>query len=116
MRLGYPNLELLEYKAREALINNPNFCERHDVKKWRFDFEAHVFPQVWGSTALGFDGWGGQSFTKAYTTVMHEVGSDFFCVFFDARLAYTVFDAKGEFFEDLKNRDLASVREGKRRY
>lgn len=116
MRLGYPNLELLEYKAREALMKNPNFCGRHNVKEWHFDFEADVFPQVWGSTALGFGGWGGQAITKAYTTVMHEIGSDFFCVFFDCGLAYTVFDAKAEFFEDLKNRNLESVGSAMRRY
>ena len=116
MRLGYPNLELLEYKAREALTKNPNFCGRHNPKEWNFDFEADVFSQVWGSTSLGFGGWGGQAFTKAYTTVMHEIVSYFFCVFFDRELAYTVFDANAEFFEDLKNRNLESVGSAMRRY
>ena len=66
--------------------------------------------------AVIYGGFGGQAITKAYTTVMHEIDSDFFCVFFDRELAYTVFDAKAEFFEDLKDRNLESVGSAMRRY
>lgn len=40
------------------------------------DIEVCMFVETWGSTALGYDGVGGQAMTSAYTVVvMDEIGS-----------------------------------------
>lgn len=54
--------------------------------------------------------------TKEYTTVMHELLTDTYIVFFGEKLCYRVTNANAEFFEDLQNRRMASLSEAKRRY
>ena len=39
------------------------------------DFDIYIFQQIWGSTALGFGGIGGQAMTSAYTYVFIPVNS-----------------------------------------
>lgn len=56
-----------------------------------FDNEIEIyamFPQLWGSTALGFPGMGGSAMTPAYTIVISC--QHLWYVFFDGRFAYTV--------------------------
>ena len=124
-----PYLELLEYKARQFLAQDETFLAKLEEAKKRNKFahiylDAHVFPQVWGSTCLGFDRMpdgspaiGGQAMTKAYTTVFHEVGiSDIYIVFFGDKPAYKVSDPTEEFFEDLRNHTLAPISQATLRY
>lgn len=49
-----------------------------------------MFPQTWGSTALGFGGVGGQAITGAYTVIVecHRTGNR--AVYFGGRFAYLV--------------------------
>lgn len=54
------------------------------------DCEVAMFPQTWGSTALGFDGVGGQAITSAYTVVVECVRTGFRAVYFGGRFAYLV--------------------------
>lgn len=55
------------------------------------DYEIHIFKQVWGSTALGFSGMGGQMMTGAYTYVFIPEYGDTNChVYFDGAYAYSV--------------------------
>ena len=115
MNARYPNLELLEYKARAALSRDEEFLkifeEKKKNKKYVYaEIDAVVFPQIWGSTCTGFDvtedgspAWGGCAMTKEYTTVLHE-------------LCYKVTNANAEFYEDLQKRQMASLSEAKRRY
>ena len=77
--------------------------------------DVKIFSQTWGSTALGFGGMGGDALTEAYTTVITL--SDFsYLVFFNNRLAYGVKDPTKRFFEDLRNRTMASVSEAEKLY
>ena len=60
MNARYPNLELLEYKARVALSKDEEFlknfeAKRKDNKYVYSEIDAVVFPQIWGSTCTGFD-------------------------------------------------------------
>lgn len=71
----------------------------------------YVFPQTWGSTALGFSGIGGQAMTSAYTTVVTEDYLGYCGVFFGNRLAYIIKNPKQRFFEDLANHNMRPVRE-----
>ena len=55
------------------------------------DFVMYTFTQLWGSTALGFGGVGGQAMTTAntYVFVLECVNQDCF-VYFGERFAYSV--------------------------
>lgn len=120
-RMKLPNLDLIEYKSENVLRNHDEFVER--IKKAReddpyksVDLVLHTFPQMWGSTALGFDGIGGQAMTEAYTTVVHERVTNTFVIFFGEKPCYSLIDPTEEFFEDLKNLRIAGVNEARDRY
>lgn len=72
---------------------------------------VHVFPQTWGSTALGFEGIGCSAMTTAYTTVIQVDNTELYGVFFGEEFAYLVDNPLPVFFEDLKNRNMAPVYE-----
>ncbi|HJE99459.1 MAG TPA: hypothetical protein K8W23_05315 [Sellimonas intestinalis] len=128
MNARYPNLELLEYKARAALSRDEEFLkifeEKKKNKKYVYaEIDAVVFPQIWGSTCTGFDvtedgspAWGGCAMTKEYTTVFHELLTDTYIIFFGEKMCYKVTNANAEFYEDLQKRQMASLSEAKRRY
>ena len=128
MNARYPNLELLEYKARAALSRDEEFLkifeEKKKNKKYVYaEIDAVVFPQIWGSTCSGFDvtedgspAWGGCAMTKEYTTVLHELLTDTYIIFFGEKMCYKVTNANAEFYEDLQKRQMASLSEAKRRY
>ena len=62
MAARIPNLELLLYKAQQALAHDPDFVqkiaeikENDSRKKVYLDFSVECFSQIWGSTCTGFD-------------------------------------------------------------
>ena len=128
MNPRYPNLELLEYKVKQILFKDEEtinkFNEIKEKKKYAYlDFEVIVFAQTWGNTCTGFDimedgsaAWGGQAFTKEYTSVFHELTTDTYVVCFGNRPCYKVTNAKDKFYEDLDNRRMASLSEAKKLY
>ena len=126
--MKYPNLELIEY------ITDNTACELFKselIMSTYHKFKMYVFPQIWSSTALGFDGCGGQAITEAYTTVV-EMSWDYvnktddirglnlttsddriYAVFFDGKLAYICLNPNEQFFEDLNNRCMRPQNESK---
>lgn len=128
MNTRYPNLELLEYKARAELSSDEEFLkifeEMKKNKKYVYaEIDAVMFPQIWGSTCTGFDvtedgspALGGCAMTKEYTTVLHELLTDTYIIFFGEKMCYKVTNANAEFYEDLQKRQMASLSEAKRRY
>ena len=72
--------------------------------------KVYVFEQTWGSTALGFGGWGAPTITNAWTHVVSTYGGKFL-VFFNGRHAYTVDSATETFMGDLEKRSMKSVDE-----
>ena len=118
--MKYPNLELIEYITDNLAVET--FDELKNSYTHRF--KMYVFPQIWSSTALGFDykgGCGGQAITEAYTTVVEmtsykvESGKDIkgkihviskelddkvYAIFFDGRIAYMCLNPNSEFFKD----------------
>ena len=73
------------------------------------DFELHTFEQVWGSTALGFGGIGGQAMTSARTYVFVPMTCNQKClVYFAGRFAYKA-DWCENFREDVRNQNMAEV-------
>lgn len=128
MRL--PNLELLLYKAQDILAHDKEFLEAVTAKKKEtkvnhvmVDFDVMVFPQMWGSTCTGFDisadgspVLAGCAMTKEYTTVIHELVTDCYCIFFGDRPCYKVANANQSFYEDLRKHQMASLSVAKERY
>ena len=62
-----------------------------------------IFSQQWNSTALGFGGVGGDSMTRATTTVVlkTDASAD---VYFGGRLAYSIHKINQLFMDDLAKR------------
>ena len=76
------------------------------------DFGVYaMFPQTWGSTALGHGGMGGASMTTAYTVVLECYHTQEFLVYFGGQYCYTVSRRSSNiqaFVEDCKNHCLQS--------
>ena len=120
-----PNLELLMYKASSIFLQEEEFLlKARKLKNYEIlDIEVETFPQTWGSTCTGFDitedgkaTVGGCAMTTEYTTVVHEKRTDFYLVFFGDRPCYAVHNPTKEFYEDLIDRNLASLSKSKERY
>ena len=103
----------LTQMAREILQIEADLPYRFDYKEnpspTLEDFEIHTFEQVWGSTALGFGGMGGQEMTSATTYVFIPTCCDQKCfVYFAGRFAYAA-DYSEAFKEDVAKRNMVSV-------
>lgn len=116
-----PNLELLMYKASVYLDYDEEVVQKAKGKLLHFTIET--FPQLWGSTCTGFDitedgkaTFGGSAMTTEYTTVVREESTETYVIFFGNRACYAVHNPKKEFYEDMKDRRLASLSESKERY
>jgi hypothetical protein len=128
MALRYPNLELLEYKARLLFekdedakakvkeIENKKKALGKDRYTIRPEFDAIVFSQMWGSTSTGFGGFGGSAMTTEYTTIMREVNTNFYYVFFGSQFCYRVGEPTEQFYTDLRERNLKSMQEAEKVY
>ena len=69
--------------------------------KLMYDTKIYSFPQTWGDTALGFDGYGGQAITTAQTTViMVDAECNYAAVFFGGKFAYSVENMNEAFIKD----------------
>ena len=130
MKAKIPNLELLLYKAQQILAHDPDFIQMIAVimgndnhEKVNLDFSVECFSQIWGSTCTGFDVteagepvMAGSAMTEEYTTIVHEKTTDIYCVFFGDRPCYKVDSPSNEFYEDMRNRQMASLSRAKNRY
>lgn len=73
-----------------------------------------MFPQTWGSTALGFGGIGGQAITNAYTIIVECEHTGYRAVYFGGgKLAYLVPSMasdgqRARFAQDVAAQHLAS--------
>ena len=124
-----PNVELVLYKAKQFLSKDSQFLNKMETEmkdgnnKRPIEFDLIMFPQIWGSTCTGFDVtpdgspvMSGCAMTKEYTTIVHELLTDTYTVFFGDTPCYQVHDANNAFCEDLGKRQMASLSEAKKRY
>lgn len=109
MECNMVNLELLKFKCE---MNSHHFLG----KKYAKAYLIKVFPQTWGSTALGFERLGGSSMTTALTTIFKCL--DEYFVFFGDDIAYSVWGEKDIelFLKDLKDEYIPSVSDAKKIY
>jgi len=82
------------------------------------DFGVYgMWPQTWGSTALGHGGMGGAAMTTAYTVVLECYHTQEFLVYFGGTWCYTISRRNANiqaFVKDCKNHSLASKQESSR--
>lgn len=82
-----------------------------------YDMEVvAMFPQTWGSTALGFGGIGGQAITTAYTIVIYSELIGQYCVYFGGRIAYRIDAPNDQFFQDVGQQQMWQREGAKLRY
>lgn len=108
MYIEYPNLPLIEERFQNRICDFEKFKNLKKTKNYP-EYDVTVFSQVWGSTALGFGGIGGCAMTKAYTTVIQEIHTGIFGVFFNNQLAYCIHSPSEKFYEDLRNKNMESL-------
>ncbi len=77
--------------------------------------DIHMFNQVWGSTALGFGGIGGQAMTNAWTVVVGGPTGDY-CVYFGGTFAYHIEKPNETFFHDLREERMTDRSGAARKY
>jgi hypothetical protein len=75
-----------------------------------------MFPQSWGSTALGFGGIGGQAITSAYVCVIESNLVGGYAVYFNARLAYVINRPNEKFMADIAGQQMVDANLGKNTY
>lgn len=106
-----PNYDNIIKNIKEKCPNlkDKNFMPRFDT-----------FIQMWGSTCLGFDVdddgtpmMGGSMMTEAYTTVC-QLSDTLWIVCFNEEPCYAVTNPTDVFYEDVKNRCVASKSQSKR--
>lgn len=99
-------------KIKEAMKNQTLPMIKNSHRHTRSDVcVIAMFPQTWGSTALGFGGLGGQAITTAYTVIIRSEHDRSCCVYFGARFAYRIKKPNKLFYEDLKKDYMLPVAE-----
>ena len=103
-----------------AIVNNAiavcqNTCPEEFPSLHGIQYGIYSFPQTWPSTALGFSGVGGGAMTDAQTTVIRvswynkeNKYREFFAVYFDNTLAYSVRNPSKMFYDDMHSLSMAS--------
>jgi hypothetical protein len=105
----YHDLPDLQAITHDFVEHCKKVAEREEIDGWYPDFQLEVFIQMWGSTALGFGGIGGQAMTNAYTTVIWDNSLGVYAVYFANRPAYTMWSPNQIFFEHLRDRNMNEV-------
>jgi hypothetical protein len=116
----YKGLSPFEYEDRDW-EHYRKTKEDKRIKKMRkpsaYDIAVvAMFPQQWGSTALGFGGIGGQAITEAYVVIVECRQNGQHAVYFGGRHAYTIDCPNGFFTEDMTAKRMADVSGAKVRY
>lgn len=95
-----------EFKQARLIQELPRITKTRRPTPYDVEVVA-MFPQTWGSTALGFGGIGGAAMTTAYTIVI-SCGREY-AVYFGGRFAFKVNDPTENFFEDIRNKNIDAV-------
>ena len=110
----YEGFPTIEYEDRDwEHYRKTKEDKRVNKIRKHVDYDVNVyamFPQTWGSTALGFGGVGGQAFTSAYVIILFSNQGSGCCVYFGGRFAYHVKKPNDKFFNDIKDRSMCDVK------
>jgi hypothetical protein len=106
----YVTLGEQEYESRDFSSKELKYVKKTRHLEVR-EIDVVMFPQMWGSTALGFGGLGGQAITTAYTVVISHGRTH--VVYFNGRFAYKVERPNELFYAHVKNQDMLPVKDYK---
>lgn len=113
MRAGNPITSLAMSVARAIDTDLPPIpFERRDGSKGERrphedDIDVHMFPQTWGSTALGFGGIGGAAMTTGDVVVVFSGTSA--SVYFAGQHAYSLKRFNSQFLDDVRAQNLSDA-------
>lgn len=113
--------DLSKDEQAQAIKTNTTPTVSQTRRPQDYDVQVIMFPQTWGSTALGYGGLGGAAMTSAYTVVVQE--GNCACVYFGGeRLAYRVHyndltpEGWDKWNSDLAAQNLSDVASSAQRY
>lgn len=107
---AYEGFPQHEYQDRDWSSPDRNARVKKSRKHSDYDLTvAAMFPQTWGSTALGFGGIGGQAVTSAYVIVIESQLGYGYCVYFGGRFAYRIEQPNEQFFLDIQQKRMHDV-------
>ena len=116
----YEGFDVYTYEDRDwEAYSKGNKDARVTKTRKHTDYDISIeamFPQTWGSTALGFGGIGGAAMTTAYTIVIRSELTGQYCVYFSGGLAYRIERPTKEFFEDIAAMRMKECKGAKERY
>lgn len=111
--VGFPDVteEVPDYSQRRSTRTQERPVKVRTRRPRAQDIEVcAMFPQTWGSTALGFGGIGGSAMTTAYTIVLRGPQGDVL-VYFGGRFAYRISAPNERFYSDISSSALCDVGE-----
>jgi hypothetical protein len=111
--IEYHRRDINAIKSAKTAEERSHALETYTVEMRRptsRDFAVYaMFPQTWGSTALGHGGIGGSAITEAYTIVLEGFNREYL-VYMGGQLCYKLIDPADEFFADIRDRNLSDRR------
>ena len=95
--------------------NIEDFKKRSNEPLQDNDIDVYLFPQCWGSTAMGFTGRVGcDVLTIGYTTVIIRPLNHSAAVYFGEEFAYSVKSANNKLFTDIANKEVLPQNEAEK--
>lgn len=98
---------------------NTQWSKLPDLQKIEVDFSQrfgngatrfYMFPQLWGSSTLGFGGVGMDCMTPSYTVIVYStLESGTYAVYFDESFAYAIASPNQLFFNHMKSYSMLPV-------
>ena len=116
----YEGFDVYTYEDRDWEAYSKGNKDARDTKTRKHtDYDISIeamFPQTWGSTALGFGGIGGAAMTTAYTIVIRSDLNGQYAVYFGGSFAYRIDRPNGQFFLDIQHIRIHQRSGAKTRY
>lgn len=116
-----PNLESLLERSRQMLLGDQEFLEALEKVKERkknpslqMNLLIECFPQWWDRGCTPFDPPGkkvrrSKILRAEYTSIVHELTTNTFLVYFGDRFGYKVFQTGLDFYDDMRTHMMAGV-------
>lgn len=117
---AYEGFSIYDYEDRDWEAygkGDKEATKKKSRKHTDYDMQVvNMFPQTWGSTALGFGGIGGAAMTTAYTIILSSNLNGEYLVYFGPQFAYKIIQPSDAFFEDITKGSMCAVSSAKKRY